>query len=525
MPIDRRTLLKAATASALLGTADNTGMAASATLKFGDPEPFSYDKLKALAARRAKEPYVAPQQPAASVVRKINYEEWGKIIFDTDYALYANGPERYPITFFHLAEWFRKPVKIYAVENSEARQIIYRSSYFQMPATSIARRLPSGIGFAGFRVQEARGGKLDWRRNDWVAFLGASYYRAIGELFTYGASVRGVAIDTAVGNRPEEFPDFTHFYLHEPQDGDSVTVYALLEGPSVVGAYRFVTTRGKGVVMEIEQTLHLRRPVERLGLVPLTSMYWFSETVKPTAIDWRPEVHDSDGLAMRNGKDEHIWRPLNDPPRTTASAFLDDNPKGFGLLQRDRVFNDYLDGVHYEKRPSIWVEPIGDWGKGAVQLIEIPTDDEIHDNIVATWVPDKQPVGVPMTLAYRLYWLADEPFPTPLARCVATRLGRGGQPGQPRPKGVCKFTVEFLGGPLATLPRGVKPELHITVSRGKITPYKIVEAVPDEVAGHWRVQFDLAQAEGAEPVDLRLYLTARGQVASETWLYQYHPAG
>ncbi len=526
MKIDRRSFLKAATVSTMLGSTASLVNTARAdpSLTLGNPEPFSYEMLKALAARRAGTPYVTPAEPAPKIVDGINYEEWGKIIFDTDYALYADGPQRYPITFFHLAKWFPRPVALYAIEGAEARQIIYRPGYFRMPANSIARQLPQGAGFAGFRVQEARGGKLDWRRNDWVAFLGASYFRAIGELYQYGISVRGVAIDTAVAGRPEEFPSFTRFYLTEPKDGENVTVYALLEGPSVVGAYRFILTRDKGVLMDIEQTLHLRQSVERFGIAPLTSMYWFSETVKPTAVDWRPEVHDSDGLAMWTGKGEHIWRPLNNPPGTTASAFLDENPKGFGLLQRDRVFDHYLDGVYYDKRPSVWVEPVGGWGKGSVQLIEIPTNDEIHDNIVATWVPEEKAVaGSKVTLAYRLHWLADEPYPTPLARCVATRLGRGGQPGQPRPEGVRKFVIEFLGGPLAALPYGTKPDFHVTASRGKVTPYRIVEPVPDGVPGHWRVEFDLAEADGTEPVELRLYLTVGDQVASETWLYQYRP--
>lgn len=524
--IDRRSVLKLATASTLLGAVARGAAASPAkpSLRLGEPVPFSYDTLKALAARLAKAPYVPPPRPAPAVVENIDYEEWGKISFNPNDALYADGPGRFPITFFHLAKWFPKAVAMYAVANGHAREIRYSPAYFRMPAEAVARELPPGAGFAGFRVQEARDGKLDWRRNDWVAFLGASYFRAVGELFQYGMSARGVAIDTAVANRPEEFPDFTRFYLSEPDAGDGVTVCALLDGPSVVGAYKFVMTRGKGVLMDIEQTVHLRRSVERFGLAPLTSMYWFSETAKPTAIDWRPEVHDSDGLSMWTGVGEHIWRPLNNPPRVITSAFRDDNPKGFGLLQRDRVFDHYLDGVFYDRRPSVWVEPIGAWGRGTVQLIEIPTDDEIHDNIVATWVPRRKAVaGSRVSLKYRLHWLADEPYPTPLARCVATRLGRGGQPGRPRPKGVRKFVIEFLGGPLVTLPAGVKPELHVTASRGEITPYTIIQAVPDGIAGHWRVEFDLAGVNGPKPVELRLYLTAAGRVASETWLYQYHP--
>jgi len=301
-----------------------------------------------------------------------------------------------------------------------------------------------------------------------------------------------------------------------------------MEGPSIVGAYKFVMKRTKAVIMDIETTLFTRAQVSRFGIAPLTSMYWYSETKKETAIDWRPEVHDSDGLSLWTGEGERLWRPLNDPPRIIVSAFADDNPRGFGLCQRDRVFDHYLDGVYYDRRPTLWVEPlpVGDvqgWGRGAIQLCEIPTDDEIHDNIVAMWVPE-QPVlaGAEMTLAYRLHWVAEEPFPSGLALVVATRLGRGGQPGLPRPKGVRKFVVEFLGAPLAALPYGVKPEMAISASRGSLDGYRLIEAVPDGVPGHWRAEFDL-KVDGTDPVEMRCFLKAGDQVVSETWMFQYHP--
>ena len=383
--------------------------------------------------------------------------------------------------------------------------------------------MPPGIGFAGFRVQEPRSGPLDWHKNDWAAFLGAAYFRAIGELYQYGLSARGVAINTASADKPEEFPDFTHFYIETPTSNDSLVINALMEGPSVTGAYRFEMTRGKGVVMDVEHTLNLRQDVSRLGIAPLTTMYWISETAKPTAIDWRPEVHDSDGLALWTGSGLRIWRPLNNPDRTTASAFSDHNPKGYGTLQRDRLFDHYLDGVNYDRRPSLWVEPKALWGRGAVHLIEIPTDDDIHDNVVATWVPEgAAKAGNRYAFGFRLHWLADEPHPTALARCVATRLGRGGQPGQPRPAGVRKFMVEFLGGPLETLPFGVKPSMELSTSRGHFTDYQYTEAVPDGVNGHWRAQFDLV-VDGADPVELKCILKNGDQPLSEVWAFQYHP--
>jgi glucans biosynthesis protein len=520
MTMDRRDFLNLLAMSA--GALAAPGEAAAA-LRLGPEQPFSREVLRDMAARLAAQPYRAPPQPAPEIVGRLDYDAWGKIRFNPDKALFAEGPGRFPVTFFHLGMFFRKSVAMHVVENAVAREILYDPALFEMPADSPARALPASAGFAGFQIREPRDGALDWRKNDWVAFLGAAYFRAIGALRQYGLSARAVALDVAEAGRAEEFPDFTQIWFETPREGaDSITLHALLEGPSIVGASTFVMQRGDGVVMDVEHRFHLRAPVGRFGLAPLTSMYWYSETKKPTAVDWRPEVHDSDGLALWTGAGERIWRPLNNPGRIVVSAFGDDNPRGFGLLQRDRAFDHYQDGVYYERRPSLWIEPKGAWGKGAVQLVEIPTDDEIHDNIVAMWVP-AQPTkaGDVIDVACRMHWLADEPYPTSLGRCVATRLGNGGQPGQPRPKGVRKFMVEFLGGPLAAIPFGVKPEPVLWASRGAFS-YVFSEAVPNDAPGHWRAQFDLTVA-GEEPVEMRCYLRAGDQVLTETWAYQYHP--
>lgn len=527
--VDRRTVLKGVAASA--AAAGSAGEAVSAEpqgLRFEAAQPFSYDLLKTHARERAHAPYEPPPRPSPEVLQKINYEEWGKIRFRESFALFADGPGAFPITFFHLGLFFQKAVGMHVVEGGRSRKIIYEQDYFDMPASSPAHQLPAGAGFAGMRIQEPRGGELDWRKNDWVAFLGAAYFRAIGELRQYGLSARGAAIDVAVADRSEEFPDFTQFYVESKTDGDTLTLYALMEGPSLVGAFKFLMTRTKAVLMDIEANLFTRAQVSRFGLAPITSMYWYSETEKPTAVDWRPEVHDSDGLEMWAGSGERLWRPLNNPPRIMVSAFSDENPRGFGLMQRDRVFDHYIDGVNYDRRPSLWVEPLPDaagrgWGKGSIQLCEIPTDDEIHDNVVAMWVPaEPVPANAELQLRYKLYWVAEDPFPSGLGIVVATRLGRGGQPGQPRPKGVRKFMVEWLGGPLTKLPFGVTPELVASASRGTFGAYRMIEAVPDGVPGHWRAQFDLL-VEGTDPVELRAFLKSGDQTLTETWMFQYHP--
>ncbi|SEQ32993.1 glucans biosynthesis protein [Solimonas aquatica] len=529
--LNRRRFLQASSASLALAALGLTPeVLAAARLRLGKAAPYSYEGLVARAQAAAAQPYAPPPALPRAVLERIDYEAHGKIHYRPDYALFAQGPGAFPVTFFHLGRYFQSPVHMYAVDNSggSASEILYDTRYFDMPADSPAHELPKGAGFAGFRFQESRLGdqaKKPWQKNDWVAFLGASYFRAIGELYQYGLSARGIALDVAQPEKPEEFPAFTHFYFEAPQDGsDSVVVCALLDGPSISGAYRFRMTRDKAVLTEIECALFLRRDVLRFGIAPASSMYWFSERARWEADDWRPEVHDSDGLAMWTGGGERIWRPLNNPPRTMASAFSDKTPRGFGLLQRDRSFDHYHDGVAYERRPSMWVEPIGDWGEGSVQLIEIPTDDEIHDNIVAMWVPKKPArAGDSYNFHYKLHWSAQEPYPGALAQCTATRLGRGGQPGQPRPQGVRKFMVEFLGGPLEKLPFGTKPEAVLWASRGQFS-YVFTEAVPDDVPGHWRAQFDLT-VDGSEPVDMRLYLRLGDKTLSETWLYQYHPRG
>lgn len=531
--IERRTLLAGA---ATLAAAAASGFAPEALaqqgLKLGPAAPFSFEALKARARALAAAPYAPPPRPRPDVLERIDYDAHGKIRYRTELALWADGPSPWPVTFFHLGRFFQKPVRMHVAQGGQAREIVYDERLFDMPKDSPAHELPEGSGFAGFRFQEARAGfpgpkgeQLDWRRNDWVAFLGASYFRAIGELYQYGLSARGLAVDPAVPTGPEEFPDFTHVYLETPApDAASVTVCALLDSPSVSGAYRFVMRRDKAVVIEVEKQLHVRKDIQRFGVAPLTSMYWYSENRKPTAVDWRPEVHDSDGLAIWTGAGERAWRPLNNPPRTIASSFVDANPRGFGLMQRDRVFGNYMDGVFYEKRPSLWIEPLGEWGRGAVQLIEIPTDDEIHDNIVAMWTPE-QPVraGQSFDYRYRMFWMDDEPYPPALARVVATRMGNGGQPGTVRPRGVRKFMVEFKGEPLRSVPFGQKPEVVLWASRGSYS-YIFAEAVPNDVPGHWRAQFDLTVG-GEDPVEMRAYLRLGDRVLTETWMYQYHPFG
>ncbi|MFD2175791.1 glucan biosynthesis protein [Rhodobacter lacus] len=497
------------------------------------PFSFSYDALVERARGMAQAPYAPPFQPAPEIVAQIDYQRKGELVFRTAKAPFSGqpgtGPQKgYPLEFFPLGKYATKRVQMFVVEAGRATEVPYSADFFDMPADNPARKLPHNAGFAGFRLQEWAEAE-DWTHQDWVAFQGASYFRAIGAAGQYGQSARGIVINAASNGKPEEFPDFTEFYIEQRPGAsadDPVTVCALLDGPSVTGAYRFQLTRGqqraRGVGMEIEAQIFLREDVDRLGLMPLTSMFWFGEYGRDRLLDWRPEVHDSDGLEMWAGSGERIWRPLNNPDGTRISAFTDTDPKGFGLMQRDRDFDHYQDGVLYDRRPSVWVEPLTPLGKGEIQLMEIPTDDEINDNIGAFWVPEGPALkGAHYALHYRLHWQNLCPVPAEnIAQTVETRIGRGGQPGLPRPENVYNFAVEFdRPAVMRQIPYGVFPKVVVSTSAGTISR-TFAEPMPN--GNIWRANFDLALLPG-EIADLRMYLELAGRPLTETWLYQFSP--
>jgi glucans biosynthesis protein len=415
------------------------------------------------------------------------------------------------VDLFHLANFFREPVSVHLVESGTAREILYASNVFEFgPASRFAAALPDDIGFAGFRLRNA----ATWK--EWLSFLGASYFRSPGEEGEFGLSARGLAVDTAMP-AGEEFPRFSAFWL-EPLQGreDRLLIHALLEGPRVVGAYRIAARHGRGTITDVEATLFLRGDVGRLGIAPLTSMYWYGKHDRREGRDWRPEVHDSDGLAIWTADGERIWRPLLNPPRTQVSRFGDRAPRGFGLLQRERRFSQYEDPLtHYEKRPGLWVEPLGDWGAGAVHLVELSAANEFNDNVVAFWVSDRPAVaGSAHRFAYRLHWLSDEPYPSGLARVTATRTGTFGV----HDRRSTKFAVDFEGAGLARLLGS--PEFAVSAPRGRI---ERGHGMRVDSAGRWRAIFEYAPADG-EPVDLEGVLRGAGGAAlSETWRFRFIP--
>jgi glucans biosynthesis protein len=490
----------------------------------GQPQPFDFAWLKGQARFLASNVYQESKDLVPPAMAKLGYDQYQSIRFRAEHSLWGDGGLAFRLQFFHVGRGFNQPVRLYEVENGQAREIVYDPAMFEWDKSGIdPATMKDRAGFAGFRVQFV----TNWRA-DVAAFLGASYFRAVGgDTRQYGLSARALAVDTAFA-RPEEFPRFTSFWFERPaRDSGTLTLYALLDSPSVAGALRLQIAPGGTLIMNVDSALYPRKPIERLGIAPLTSMFFYGENDRRGANDWRPEIHDSDGVSMWTGAGEWIWRPLINPGHLHLNSYLDDNPRGFGLLQRDRNFDHYQDdGVYYDKRPSLWVEPKlgpnGGWGKGAVQLVEIPTVDETFDNIVVFWNPGEKPKpGQELLFSYRLYWGTHMPYASPLAQTIATRTGIGGTVGVKRQYYSWHFAVDFAGGELGALAKEAPVEAVVSTSRGQI---EHVTAHFVEEFGGYRALFDVKPTEDSvEPIDLRLYLRVEGRPLTETWIYQWTP--
>ena len=374
------------------------------------------------------------------------------------------------------------------------------------------------MGFAGFRVHYPI--NTTKYKDEVVAFLGASYFRAVGKGQFYGLSARGLAIDTALSSG-EEFPYFTDFWIERPASGDkTLTVYALLNSPRVAGAYRFVIRPGVDTAMDVKMQLYLRANVTKLGIAPLTSMYFYGENQRAVVESLNPEVHDSDGLSIHSGTGEWIWRPLVDPKRLLVTSYNLTNPVGFGLMQRVRKFGSYEDlGSRYEMRPSAWIEPKGNWGSGRVELIQIPTPDDTNDNIVAFWVPTVAPSpGVPFDMEYRLLWQKDNEQRPPLSWVAQTRRGHG---WSRKPDDSIALAVDFEGPALKSL--GPDDKIRAVVSADPNGTVLETSAMRNEVGGGWRMTVRMRRIDDKLPVELRGYLNNGNTTVSETWSYILPP--
>ncbi len=475
------------------------------------------EKARALAA----EPYAEPAQILDGKLGDLTYEDFQKIRFRKEAALWRD-QTLFEVQFFHPGFLYKSPVAINVFENGRVSPLPFNKASFRYDGEGLEDQVPNDLGYAGFRIQYPLNNP-DYK-DELAVFLGASYFRLLAQNQFYGLSARGLAVDTALP-RGEEFPAFREFWLVKPTEEDtSMTVFALLDSPSIAGAYKFVITPGPRTVVDVNTVLFSRKSDRQIGIAPLTSMFLYGENGTRHFDDFRPEVHDSDGLLMHTGSDEWIWRPLTNPRQLNVSAFMDYNPRGFGLMQRDRNYNNYMDfETHYHQRPSLWVEPLGEgWGKGSVRLVEIPTNEEVNDNIVAFWVFDRKiNAEEPVQLAYRLTSLNNLDLPNHMARVLRTRTGWGGIPGAnpPQPRSVRRFVIDFQGGDLSTLhpEQPVTPEIQ--TSNGKINDLVLHKLPGTDI---WRLSFRL-QETGELKADMRVYLTLRGKRLTETWSYLYEP--
>lgn len=477
---------------------------------------FGPETLRARARALAALPPRQPQGEVPEWLKKLSYDDLRKIAFEGRRSLWQDRELPFQVQFLHPGFLLNQMVRIAEVRGGRERTIPFAKDYFQYRDLSTGK-IPEHMGFAGFRLMYPFGG-AGTPPNEIGAFAGASYFRFLPRGAHYGLSARGLALDTAEPT-PEEFPRFTEFWLEAPAAGaTSVRVHALLESASVVGAYRFEIAPGNSTVMHVRATLFARRAVRTFGVAPLTSMFWYGENASAPTRDFRPEVHDSDGLLMHTGAGEWIWRPLVNPRVVRTSAFADVNPRAFGLLQRDRDFESYQDlEAEYHVRPSTWVEPVGAWGRGSVRLVEIPTTSEFDDNIVAFWVPEKlPPPGEPIELEYRLHWFLDRIGP-PGGHVRATRHGRTAyyEPGMER------FVVDFDGRQLQSL--GEEAQLEPVVEVGAGARLNHASLQKNRVNGTWRLAFTVKPEGDGLAVDLRAHLRRGPDALTETWTYLWQP--
>ena len=503
-------------------------LATPALCQTWEREDVGFEYIQSRARDLSNKPYVSPNPDALPAwMNNLTYDQYRDIRFNPDQALWSTEKLPFRAMFFHPGYLFREPVTLNEFTKTHQQQIRLAEAYFNYgPLISKHGELPSDGGFAGFRLHAPLNNPEVF--DELAVFQGASYWRALGKNQRYGISSRGIAVDTGIEGTKEEFPSFREFWLKKPDAEDTqARVYALLDGPSYSGAYQFKINPGNTTIVEVTAVIFTRRAVQRIGIAPMSSMFWFGENSRRRFDDFRPEVHDSDGLAIRMGTGERLWRPIsNDSGKLEFSSFDMEKCDGFGLLQRDRRFSAYEDGeAAYHLRPSLWVEPTSNWGPGRVTLMEIPTGNELADNTVAMWEPAKIPQpGDRIEFSYRQHWTMNEDPSMADGHVVATRTGVHDWQLEQR-----TVAIEFAGNalnqqsetPLTPVVQAVGPGSDRVKIQG-IT----LQPMPD---ARWRVAFQLAPtADGGKlaeigPVELRCCIKRGDNFLTETWVHRVTP--
>jgi periplasmic glucans biosynthesis protein len=504
-----------------ISIANSTRLAAllaCALAAHGEPAPapkpaagyaFSFETLLQDAKRRASVAYAPPRRSSLpGVLDKLSPEQYRSIHFNPDADIWRNDALPFRLELLRAGYTPQTTVTVSTVEDGMAHDLIATPEMFQSSFDLPAQvGKATGLPLTGFRIRTRINSPKVW--DEFLVFQGASYFRAVAKSLLYGLSARGLAINTAEP-QGEEFPAFTHFWVERPgPKADSIVLYALLESESVTGAYKFTVSPGVETITEVDLTLFPRTEMRVVGIAPLTSMFLFDETNRGRLDDYRPEVHDSDGLQITTQNGEQIFRQLANPVKLQVSAFTTTPPQGFGLVQRSRDQSDFQDfDAQYERRPSSWVTPTGDWGPGAIELVEIPSGRETNDNIVAFFRP-AQPLTAnhPAHYAYRIAWLAEPPLPKGMGKTVATRSGASID-GKRR-----VFLLDFIGA-------GEKVDglrLDVSASAGRISNATLMS---NYGLHGLRASFEI-DPNNAEVIELRLRIMRGDAPVTETWLYRW----
>lgn len=474
---------------------------------------FDFADVVRLAKTRAARPFV-PAKPIPEALAKLSYNEYQGIRFKPADSLWYGTRRLFHVMPVPAGLYYNHCVALNVIGAHGVTRLKFSRKDFSYPSAAFASKLPAQLCAAGFKLTYPLDGPDI--QNQFLVFAGASYFRAVGRPNRFGLSARGLAVNTAFPPH-EEFPAFREFWLAEPEPGAThFTLYALLSGASVAGAYRFEVTPGDVTELAVKAVLFFRQVPKVTGIAPLTSMFLYGANTPRPAGEWRPAVHDSGGLQIENGDREWLWRPLLNPRNFLVSSFTLENPRGFGLMQRDENFSDYEDlGARYDLRPSAWVVPQGEWGKGRVELVEIPSPSETEDNIVAYWVPEVLQPHQPYIYQYKiLFGKAEEALP-PAGYAVHTFVGSGHNPGLKCnvDRGSLRFIVDFAG----RIPQGSGAVTGVVSANGPV-PIQDVSVEPNDAAGGYRLSFRATPAVG-KSLELRAFLQ-RGQSAlTETWTY------
>lgn len=487
----------------------------------GSPTAFSFNWLKSEMKSRATRPD-APPVPLDSFLDELSYDDYRNIYFRPPASRWAQDEIPFQIQAFHPGWLYYEPVQIFEVIDGVAQPLTFSTDDFEY-RNDVRERVPEHAelsGVAGLKVNAPL--NTPEKFDELITFLGGSYFRALGAGNSYGLSARGLAVNTWQSG-PEEFPRFSRFWVVRPSAAsEQMEIYAAMDSASLTGAYRFVISPGADTVIDVEAELYFRNAVEHLGVAPLTSMFYFSEHSERRFDDYRPQVHDSDALQLLKASGDVMVRPLNNPPRVSNSFFADEDIIAFGLIQRDRAYETYQDaGAQYHNRPSVMIERTGDWGPGAVRLIEIPADLEIDDNIVMLWVPANAPqAGDTRRFSYKMHWGALPPDAYgKLAYIYSTRTGVGGPSGVPLENpNLRKFVIDFEGGALGDMDPEAEVTPVVTASAGEIAD--VVLHKIDDADRRWRLFFDL-DGQDFDLIELTAHVAGSQRKLTEVWLFQW----